>query len=446
VAIRRAAKATAGAVIEERTRPPVREVPALPLLVVHGAVWRVLDGEQYLVVQSRLCVVELGRLHGVETTVPVGETGSRRLKSEEAYEAHGVTADRVRWTYGADRIGWDPATRTLDLPGARVCAGTAEYSERCDRLLGYLGGERLRDWLATAPLLDRPTAALQLRGPPGVGKGLLTSAVATWLGGRISYEEATGDHNAGLVYAPLVVLDEGVADSRPDAFRQITGGGELRVVAKYRMGEDLWGCPRVIITSNEHDPLRLGREDLSIDSEHALGQRIVVLEADAAAAELLAEIGGWETTADWTGPEGELVRHLRWLAQNRKVTPGRRFLVEGDAAGWVSTAHLRRGIGADVLTAYRAYLDDQELRERCARAGDPFLHDGAVVGISIGVLQRCWRMLLGSHDKVPSNQALAKALRKLSQQEKPDRRGPQSERGPRRYWVPLQRIEEDDVS
>jgi hypothetical protein len=449
LALRRAAKAIAASVVEERASGrPLREVPVLPLLVVHGKTWRVLGDGEYLVVERELVVVELGRLQAVETRTPVGETGSRPLKPTEAYEEHGVTAKRVRWTYGAGSIAWDPVTLTLDLPGATVREGRAVYSERCDQLLRLLGGEILLDWIATAPQLQRPTSAVQLRGPPGVGKGLFTAAMACWLGGRVDYQDATGDANAGLAHAPLVVLDEGVGDSRPDEFRKITGGRDLRIRMLYRMPEELIGCPRMLITSNEHDPLRLGREDLSSDSQHALGQRIIVLEANPGAAALLASWGGWQATDGWAEPEGELVRHFRWLAETRgpAVVPGNRFVVQGDSSAWVATAHLRRGVGADVLAAYRAYQDDAELRKRCESRDDPdpFLVIDGQVGISAGALQRCWRTLIGPHEKVPASQHLARALKNLSGQKQPTRSGREGDRGPRRYWVAIEQLAEED--
>jgi hypothetical protein len=446
LALRRAAKAIAASVVEKGRDRPLREVPVLPLIVVHGKTWRVLGDGEYRVIERELVVVELGRSQDVQTRIPVGETGHRGLKPAEAYEEHGVTAQRVRWTYGAGSLAWDPVTDTLDLPGARVREGEAEYSERCDRWLRLLGGEVLLDWVATAPLLDRPTSAVQLRGPPGVGKGLFTAAMACWLGGRVDYQDATGDANAGLAHAPLVVLDEGVADSRPDELRKLTGGRDLRIRMLYRMPEELVGCPRVLITSNEHDPLRLGREDLSSDSQHALGQRILVLEADRRAADLLASWGGWQGTDGWAAPEGELVRHLRWLAASREVQPGNRFLVQGDSQAWVSSSHLRRGVGADVLAAYRSYQDDVELRTRCEAPNepDPFHCIDGQVGISPGALQRCWRLLIGPHEKVPASQVLARALKNLSGQKTPTRSGREGARGPRRYWVAIEQLAEEE--
>jgi len=441
--LRRAARKVARSVIDDSTRPPLREVPPLPLLVVHGPSWRVAAGDRYLTVQRELVVVELGRLHGVATTIPVGESGSRALKPQEAYEAHGVTADRVRWTYGAAGAAWDSQTRTLDLPGARVRDGEAIRSARVERWLELLGaGAILLDWLATAPLLDRPTSALQIRGPAGIGKGLIAAGLANWLGGRTTYAEATGPYDAELIHGPLVVLDEGVAESRPDAFRRLTGNFEHRVSAKYRMAEDLRGCPRILITSNEHDPLRLGREELSAESEHALGQRIIVVEGSIAAGRYLASLGGWQETGTWCEPDGELVRHFRWLAETRDVSPGRRYLVEGDAGAWVAAAHLRRGVGADVLAAYQAHQEDAAIRDRCD--GDPFVHDGDLVGISPGSLLRSWRLLLGPQERIPSSQALARVLKRLAGQDKPSRGGPEGDRGPRRYWVASERLTEGD--
>lgn len=443
-AMRRAGRAI---VATERAAGPaaiaVRTGP--PLLVEHGKTWWVFDGSSYFAVDRSVAPVEVGRLHNVTVTVPTGEDGQRQMSPVELYDRYGVTAKKVRWTYNAQGASWNASTRVLDIPGARVCEGPARWSERAERWLSLLVDktELLLDWLATAPMLDRPTSAVQIKGPDSIGKAMLTDALTTWLGGRVSYAHATGDYSAGLIHGPLVVLDEGVAESRPDAFRSITANREHQVMAKYRMPEELVGCPRVLITSNENDPQQLGREELSIYSELALGRRILVFEGRAQAAAYLAELGGWDATDGWTDPDGELVCHLRWLAKTRKVTPGKRFLVEGDAAAWVASAHLRTGVAGEVVQAFVAYEDlVEDNRTNTINDPQPFHYDPdrpGFVGVNVGGLQTNWKALVGDA-RPPSHQRLSQALRRLSGQEQPSRFGPKNDRGPRVYFVEVAKL------
>lgn len=438
-ALRRAAKAISKtAVREKREKPP--QAPQ-PILVQHGQTWWVLDGARYLAVDRSLASIEVARLHKIDTLV-VTEAGSRWMTATELYGTHGVTARRVRWTYDSAGPAWDADERVLDIPGAQVRRGKAIRSDLADGWLTSFVAEpqrpRFFDWLATATCLDRPTASPQFRGPDSAGKALLVAALATLLGGRTDYVHATSDFNAGLIFAPLVVLDEGVAESNPDAFRRITGNREHQVTAKNRMPEELHGCPRVVVTSNEPDPLRLGREELSSQSEHALGRRILVFDVQQDAVEYLAFIGGWKATAGWADPDGELVCHLRWLGENRKVDVGNRFLVQGDAAEWVSSSHLRAGVAGDIVQAFLAYDDlVQEGRTGSLKDPHPFVfYDGKkdVVGINIGGLHANWAALVDH--KTPTNQRLSKALQRLSGQEVPVRPDVRpGTRGPRVYLV-----------
>jgi hypothetical protein len=426
--------------------------PLLPLVVEHGhSIW-VHDPTcaSYLVCSPRAATSEVIRLHQVDAVIH-GEKSDRLMSCTELYDAYGVTASRVQWSYDAAGPEWDRGSRTLVLPGAKVREGTARYSEDVAqwlfRFVPHDQLDRLLDWLATAARLDRQTAAPQFRGPGSAGKGMLVLALTNWLGGRCDYLHATGPFNGCLIEAPLVVLDEGIAESMPNAFRSLTGSSMHKVVSKNRMPEDLFGCPRIVVTSNEPDPLRLGREELSAWSEEALGRRILMFDVQQAAADWLLEYGGIEATDGWCKPEGELVCMLRWLAENRVVVPGKRFLVEGDAASWVANAHRRAGVSGDIVAAYAVYQDFEEEQATSQFVGsEPFRyfhgHKG-FVGVSVRGLQQHWKTLVGDL-KVPSHQRLSKALQQLSQQDVPVRpEGASSTDRPRVYLVPVTTLAPD---
>jgi hypothetical protein len=424
-AIRKAVKANLQETRKQQLAPKVSA--STPILVVHGRTWWVFDREddRYLPVEKELVAIEIARLHKIDTTV-VTESGSRWMTSSEVYNAHGVTARSLVWTYGREASLWDPDTRTLHVAGARVLEGEAERSELVEEWLEHLvlpqQREKLLDWLATCTQLDKCTASPQFRGASGAGKGMLLSALSTLLGGRTEYKHATGDYNGELITSPLVVLDEGAKDSRPDEFRSLTGNREHKVISKGRMSETLVGCPRVVVFSNDPDPLKLGREALSVHGEEALGGRILDFDVPRAAAEYLRELGGFGATNDWAEANGALVKHLRWLAQTRTVAPGERFLVSGDAQEWIAKAHLREGVSNMILQAFAAYMD-LVTDSRTGELGDPpvfvFMR-GDLVGVSLTGLQAHWSTLTGDR-KVPSHRSLARALQRMSGLEGPER-------------------------
>jgi hypothetical protein len=86
------------------------------------------------------------------------------------------------------------------------------------------------------------------------------------------------------------------------------------------------GAVRLVIAAN-NDYLLSSRESLSGHDVAAIAQRFLYLRAPAESAELMNQLPG-ETKNLWK-KEG-VARHALWLAQNREVSPGKRFWVEGD--------------------------------------------------------------------------------------------------------------------
>lgn len=433
-AIRRAARRVAGTRPVPQDPAP-QQTDALPPLVVVGTTWWVRQRDGYLPVLRELGPEELERA-GHDCTGLTAEGSERQQSPVEVYRRHGVTGREVLWTYDLERPVWDPVARRLAVCGARVTSGRVARSDAVHDWLTALCDQpdRLLDWLATADQLQRPTAAVQLSGPDSIGKAMLVAALGTWLGGTTTYDTAVSRFCAELARGPVVWLDEGVIEPAPDHFRRLTGNDRHPLEAKYRTGEWLQGCPRVVITSNEPDPLQLGHLDLSTESEHAIGRRILQLRGREAARRTR------EQTEGWVAPDGDLVAHLRWLARTRQVTPGPRFLVEGDGREWVATAHLRSGVGADVLAGYRTYLEEPDVRDRLSELSlEPYVHETDLVGVSVSHLAQSWRTLLGEHERIPSSRRLGEALRRLAGAG-PEREATATGRGPRRYWVPRDRL------
>lgn len=232
---------------------------------------------------------------------------------------------------------------TLDLaaiipaPGIRYGIKPV-YHPLVDEWLHALGGacvDKLLDWLASFPDLSRPIAGLYLQGQPSIGKGMLMTALThmTAAGVFAPFHEALEPFQDTMMQTPLIWADEDTESSRGNTrsvmntykklvtgeFKSLTGKGDKPITMD--------GNWRVVLTANTDRLLRWD-EDTNDADLMAMVQRTVHILCDSEKAlGFLNEIGGSQGTQGW--PETHIPQHIQWLAQNRKVKPGRRLLVEG---------------------------------------------------------------------------------------------------------------------
>lgn len=233
------------------------------------------------------------------------------------------------------------------------------YDERVDRWLGLVAGDqqaKVKDWIASSSRLDRPTAILFVVGRDSIGKQMLMSALAWPFGGHaVSYDNIAGSNfNSALLNCPFVHVDERVnvhGKHHSGKLRSLISEDRHTLTAKFKAPSTLLGCPRVVVTANNADALQI-RESLNKADHRAIGRRILVATASPLAADYLESLGGRDGTHDWLhdGEEaGRVPKHFAWLAANRTVTPGSRFLVEGDPDAWMASMHTRQGPEWEVL-------------------------------------------------------------------------------------------------
>lgn len=239
------------------------------------------------------------------------------------------------------------------------------------------------DWLATAPRLDRPTSALLLIGPGGLGKSMIPQGLSQLLG------EAS------------VVWRDGLKGVDPGALRA------------------LLACPRLVLTARPEEPLELAGGDLDLRDEDALGARLLIIDCNPAASAWLERYGGRDLTRDWVrrpcGSPGKIPETLVWLAQHRAVTPGPRWLVAGNAAERAARVDTRAQVPSSVRAAFTVYRSMDPQRRRLFGKDQPFLLDPAFprhVIVSNQRLRAAWPALLGGHPPTPM--ALGEALHRLA--------------------------------
>ncbi len=303
------------------------------------------------------------------------------------------------------------------------------------------------DWLATLGRFERATAIMLLTGPDSVGKGMLAGGISSYLGVEpVFYEVAVGQFNAPLLRSPFVWLNEGVeGGTNTVALRRLVDN-KHRIRELYQPPQVLVGHPRVLATGNDNDILGLADMVQAPASARALGRRVLELEVPEKCREWLDRMGGWEFTEGWT--ETRIPRHLAWLAEERTIAAGRRFLVEGDAQAYMDRLGSRKGIPATLLELLGMLADrwPETLEERLAAQGARPVGTGKravwwhydfpdYVLVSNEGLRQIWQDRLG--EKPPPHGKVAEALALLSKTTKPMR----PDRGHARVWpIDIERV------
>lgn len=433
----------------EVPEPPKRAHDTTPdgrpylVKVTGGTVWFVAtpDGG-FVPVDERLLRKELERHWPDLPTKAAGDDGQARVMGPaELFGRYGIRAENVFYAYtGRTRFTYRPP-HTGDL-FVRVITADPPPAVRHEEVMAWLalvGGDRLLDWLAVVDQLDHPTAALLLLGVARIGKSMIALGCARYFGCAVAdYDDIfKGRFNGALLRSPIVALDESTeAEATSAGFRKLTANSAHAVEEKNRPTATLLGCPRLIVSSNEPDPLKLGREDLSLASENAIGERILMIDCDPAAAAYLAEHGGRAFTRDWIqwsdGSPGKLPETIAWLVAHRQVVHGSRFLVEGNAAEWAARIATRTGLPATILDAIAVHAGDRQLRARL-EDDPPFRYSAGWAHVRNAALRTHWRSLLGDSERTPSHKQVTDALRKLAPSGKAAREGKD---GPREWAVP----------
>lgn len=375
---------------------------------------------------------------GLVTRSPVGKPRSE----VELVTDYGQPARRVSVRLGAELTVYDRASGTLTEAAARRLDVPAIRHRDVEAWLGLLFGDgvdgsgsviaaRALDWLATVRVLERPTCAVYLQGPPSVGKGMLVAGLAGLFGaaGACAYSEAIGAFNAALTQCPIVHVDEAIeagSDSggRPPrgwsaSFRTLISETTRPLRRKYQETATLIGAPRLVITANNADALRL-RERLTAEDVAAIAARILHARACAGAADYLRDLGGRDYTEDWTAratpgggtKPGKIAEHISYLEATRRVERGSRLLVEGVMGDYHRDLSVSHGLTAEILGAIATAADRGNPPPGIWFGLGDASELGDVVHVNAPALRKSWPAITGN--PAPNDNALASALASLA--------------------------------
>lgn len=238
------------------------------------------------------------------------------------------------------------------------------------------GDDTLLDWLATAPKLNKATAALFLHGPKEGGKSMLARGLAAIWGKPPTKMQNLGlNFNDAITKNPVVLADE----SLPEHFRKDSGLLRELITAecvslnrKYMEPVDLHGSVRIVIAKNNMN--LFGPESMSRDDVEAVCDRLLYYRLHSKAPyfnpiRLAQHILYLEATRDvheaqnarlWVrGRDSALHRHMRISSRDRSLVC--QWLMDmlinpnpvRDAPH--TTLNLRQGVSVTPMLVYRRW-------------------------------------------------------------------------------------------
>lgn len=213
------------------------------------------------------------------------------------------------------------------------------FNPEIDTWLRLLGGERqekLLDWVATAPRLDRPTCAVYLHGGKDSGKTVFATGLARiWSTAPTDAREYADSFNSGIADCPLILADEKLPKNLDSGDVRVLIGSTTHTLRRKGIPTaKITGCLRLVIAANTPDVIRFDKEDFKREDIDAIAARILYIQVPPAAKEYLDSLGGISGgTKDWVSGD-KIAAHALWLASQRKVVPGKRFCVEGQIETW----------------------------------------------------------------------------------------------------------------
>ncbi len=328
-------------------------------------------------------VLSLGRDcgHGLIPFTYLNKDGeTRSSKSEDVVRVHSTVVEMFSFSRLEPR-NCVRVVRSQDscilnfveaLPGMRTDI-QAKYDPLVDELFHLIGGdqvEKLLDYFAAFPRIDRPSAALYLEGHSGIGKGMIGLALQNMTISReyAPLDQIFGNYQERLVPTPFLWADERITAKRitqsvMDTFKKVISGEYNTLNPKGEQAIALEGHWRVFITANHGDAIPWDAEVSGHDLD-AVVSRLVHIKVDENRVKKFFErIGQRAGTDGW--PEYNIPAHIKHLADTRVLREDTRFLVSGTAGAYHEDMQSRTSGSNEALRLLGRLLQEPHKYPNC---------------------------------------------------------------------------------
>jgi hypothetical protein len=408
-------------------------IEQLAYIVVRDRAHYILQPDSYFAgpFTKEDAVIEIAQALGrspISLYEPTKGDGFKPRSFPEVMRQYGRVAERVIANLATQRTFYHRRKRTIHEAVAPLQDHEPYHDPKIDHWLRLFTAteqnyNKLLDWLACAPDLNKLLCALTLAGAPGTGKTLFAQGVASlWAegGAAASPEVILGNFNEDLIRCPLVFADE----TLPKTYRWESVTTKLRAEIaslvrtlnrKYYSPLTLQGSLRFILATN--NPMILASNISTAADLNAVAVRFLYLETGAEAEQYLLTLD--HQTKDRWRTQG-IASHALWLQQNRAVEPAGRFWVTGDiekmhrllvtSSDWNSW--VCEWIVKGLLDNYRKSDQNQET------VGRVMIQDGHLY-VNIGAITEGWQIYTNYPNVNPDPRRIATALRSIALQPKP---------------------------
>lgn len=353
----------------------------------------------------------------------VNAEGERKQKTFlRVLQEYCTKALKVVGQLGLERSCYDDDESTFFDAKAPMRRLEPEFQPEIEYWLKLLAGdsvEKLLDWIAAVPQLDEQCCALYLSGASNAGKTLLATGLARlWsLGGPAPMERVLSNFNSEMFRCPLVLLDEG-GDFSSVALRRLIGSSTHTYSEKNLPRYEVRGAVRVLIAANNEDVLAVGDERMSADDLDAYVKRFLHIHAHHESADWLrANNAGGLMTRRWI-EEDLIAKHCLWLAVNRSIVHGQRFIVEGIELDEIHRKLVMHGEASGPIYEWLArFASDPSAAAHVYRAKKAasrvVIGDGKIL-VSVQGIIDCWDVYMPDI-KRPSTTQVGRTLTKVSE-------------------------------
>jgi len=189
--------------------------------------------------------------------------------------------------------------------------------------------------------------------------------------------------------------------------RELIAATTHTIRRKFLPNSTLDGALRFYFADN-HATLLDFDEMLASEDADAIASRFLWITVDRRAAQYLEINGGWKGTEDWVTGD-RIVKHFLWLAENRQVTFGNRFLVEGDIGALKNRILTRSRLSSLVCEwTINAVLRGHKQASALMKSGEILVGDGRVL-IGAATIAEHWIKFVKS-DKPRSADNISRVL------------------------------------
>jgi hypothetical protein len=192
--------------------------------------------------------------------------------------------------------------------------------------------------------------------------------------------------------------------------RRLIGTSAHTLRRKYLPNTEVVGALRVILADNNGGIFADTREDLEGDDLEAVASKFLHVTVGQEPVDFLASLGGRAATNAWVSGD-RIAAHARWLAENRAVTPGNRFLVEGSATSMTHQLIIGGRFTSLVCEWLAGFLERPT--PFIFQQGTAIVGTGRVL-VSAEAISSHWSQYISSASHPPSKTKIGTALRKMS--------------------------------